>query len=71
MPLNVLLAPPEVETRIAASSPVTIVDSPLPVEGEYLAHPTERTIATAARSIDLTLLATPAPTIRPASSDAS
>ena len=29
VPLNVLLAPPEVEARITASSPVTIVDSAL------------------------------------------
>ena len=42
VPLNVLLAPPEVEARIAASSPVTIVDSPLPVDGERSAEPVER-----------------------------
>ena len=37
VPLNVLLAPPEVEARIAASSP-----SSLPVEGEPTAEPAER-----------------------------
>ena len=42
VPLNVLLAPPDVEARIAASSPVTIVESPLPVEGEPTAEPAER-----------------------------
>ena len=34
VPLNVLLAPPEVEERIAASTPVTLVDDELPVEGD-------------------------------------
>ena len=42
VPLNVLLAAPEVEARIAASSPVTIVDSPLPVDGEPSAELIER-----------------------------
>jgi long-chain acyl-CoA synthetase len=41
VPLNVLLAPPEVEARIAASNPVTIVDRPLPVEGAPTADPVE------------------------------
>jgi long-chain acyl-CoA synthetase len=34
VPLNVLLAPPEIEERIAASTPVTLVDHELPVEGD-------------------------------------
>ena len=34
VPLNVLLAPPEIEERIAASTPVTLVDDELPVEGD-------------------------------------
>ena len=34
VPLNVLLAPPEVEERIVASTPVTLVDDELPVEGD-------------------------------------
>ncbi|HEY7538126.1 MAG TPA: AMP-binding protein, partial [Gaiellaceae bacterium] len=41
VPLNVLLAPPEIEARIAASNPVTIVDGPLPVEGERADDPVE------------------------------
>jgi len=34
VPLNALLAPPEIEERIAASTPVTLVDDELPVEGD-------------------------------------
>jgi long-chain acyl-CoA synthetase len=33
VPLNVLLAPPEIEERIAASSPAAVVDDALPTEG--------------------------------------
>ena len=34
VPLNVLLAPPEVEERLAASTPAVLVDEELPVDGE-------------------------------------
>ncbi len=34
VPLNVLLAPPEVEERLRAATPVTLVDEELPVDGE-------------------------------------
>ena len=33
VPLNVLLADPEVESRIAVAQPVTVVDRPLPTDG--------------------------------------
>ena len=34
VPLNVLLAPPEIEERIVASTPATLVDDELPPEGD-------------------------------------
>jgi long-chain acyl-CoA synthetase len=34
VPLNVLLAAPEIEERVAASTPVTLVEEELPVEGD-------------------------------------
>jgi long-chain acyl-CoA synthetase len=34
VPLNMLLAPPEVEERLAASTPATVVDAPLPTSGD-------------------------------------
>jgi long-chain acyl-CoA synthetase len=34
VPLNVLLAPPEIEERLAASAPAALVDAELPGEGE-------------------------------------
>jgi long-chain acyl-CoA synthetase len=36
VPLNVLLAPPEVEERLAASTPVAVVDRELPIDGQPL-----------------------------------
>jgi long-chain acyl-CoA synthetase len=35
VPLNVLLAEPEVEARLAAASPAAFVDAPLPLEGDH------------------------------------
>ena len=42
VPLNVLLARPEVEERVAISGASLLVDEELPVEGEGLAEPVER-----------------------------
>jgi long-chain acyl-CoA synthetase len=42
MPLNVLLAEPEVESRLAAAEPAAFVDTPLPVEGDHRPDVAER-----------------------------
>src|SRR4051794_22322141 len=42
VPLNPLLAPPEIDERLAASAPAAVVDEPLPTEGVALGEPTER-----------------------------
>jgi long-chain acyl-CoA synthetase len=42
VPLNVLLAQPEVEERLRVSAPAAVVDEPLPVEGEPLPDIAER-----------------------------
>jgi long-chain acyl-CoA synthetase len=42
VPLNVLLAQPEVEERLRASAPAAFVEEPLPVEGEALGDIAER-----------------------------
>ena len=43
VPLNVLLAPPEIEERVASSKPAVFVDAELPVDGEADAHVADRT----------------------------
>ena len=42
VPLNVLLAPPEVEERLAASAPAIMVEEELPVDGEPISGAIER-----------------------------
>jgi len=42
VPLNILLAPPEVEARLAVASPALVIDSPLPVDGEVFPEPIEQ-----------------------------
>ena len=42
VPLNILLAPPEMELRLEAASPTAYVDRPLPIEGESTADIVER-----------------------------